>query len=202
MLFYLERVTMNIYLNDDIERMDEEQTMALINTLPEWRRQRALRFKHLAGRRECAVAYSLLCQALREVYGIHEAPHFDVGEHGKPTLRDYPHIHFNMSHCQKAVICVISDAPIGVDIERVRKQNASLTDYTMNEEEIEQIEASDQPEMMFTRLWTAKEAVLKLQGTGIQDTLKDSLKLALEQGITVTTYENNDKGYAYSIATR
>ena len=191
----------NMYLlRDDIASLDEQQTERLLLALPEWRREVAMRYKHLAGRRESATAYLLLLEALQQQYGINEAPHFVIGPHGKPSLLEFPHIHFNTSHCHKAVICAIGDAPVGVDIEGRRSIRDSLVDYTMNAAEKERITRAEDPEMEFLKLWTAKEAVVKLSGEGIQDNIRDILTLAKDRNISVHTYINTKKDYVYSLA--
>lgn len=187
-------------LRDDIASLDEQQTERLLLALPEWRREVALRYKHLAGRRESATAYLLLLETLQQLYGINEAPHFVIGPHGKPSLLEFPHIHFNTSHCHKAVICAVGDAPVGVDIEGRRSIRDSLVDYTMNTAEKERIARAEDPEMEFLKLWTAKEAVVKLSGEGIQDNLRDILLLAKDKSISVHTYINTKKDYVYSLA--
>lgn len=187
-------------LRDDIASLDEQQTERLLLALPEWRREVALRYKHLAGRRESATAYLLLLETLQQLYGINEAPHFVIGPHGKPSLLEFPHIHFNTSHCHKAVICAVGDAPVGVDIEGRRSIRDSLVDYTMNAAEKERIARAEDPEMEFLKLWTAKEAVVKLSGEGIQDNLLDILLLAKDKSISVHTYINTKKDYVYSLA--
>lgn len=187
-------------LRDDIASLDEQQTERLLLALPEWRREVAMRYKHLAGRRESATAYLLLLEALQQQYGINEAPHFVIGPHGKPSLLEFPHIHFNTSHCHKAVICAVGDTPVGVDIEGRRSIRDSLVDYTMNAAEKERIARAEDTEMEFLKLWTAKEAVVKLSGEGIQDNIRDILTLAKDRNISVHTYINTKKDYVYSLA--
>jgi 4'-phosphopantetheinyl transferase len=84
----------------------------------------------------------------------------------------HPDIHFNLSHCKEAAICVVNDHPIGVDVESIRKYTDNLVNYTMSDEEINQINSSENPAAAFIRLWTMKEATTKLIGTGIRDNLK------------------------------
>ena len=139
------------------------------------RREQALKFKYEQGQRLCVLAYLLLKQALREGYGITENPVFDYNEHGKPSIVGHPEIFFNLSHCKEAVICVVSDQPVGVDVESIREYKESLVRYTMNDEEIREIESSDNPAATFIRLWTMKEATLKLIGTGISNDIKTVL---------------------------
>lgn len=187
-------------IRDDIAELDEQQTNKLILALPDWRREAALKYKHLAGRRESATAYLLLLEALKQQYGVNQPPHYVIGAHGKPSLLEYPHIHFNTSHCHTAVICAVCDTPIGVDIERRRCIKDSLINHTMNEEEKERIKKSNDREMEFLKLWTAKEAVVKLSGEGIRDNIHDILTLAVSDGITIRTYVNTHKDYVYSLA--
>ena len=42
----------------------------------------------------------------------------------------------------------------------------------MNDEEVRDIETSEQPDTTFIRLWTMKEATMKLVGTGISKDMK------------------------------
>jgi 4'-phosphopantetheinyl transferase len=75
----------------------------------------------------------------------------------------------------------------------------------MNDEEMAIILNAERPEVAFIRLWTQKEAVLKLKGTGITDNLKTVLdgSATVLDGLPVklTTVVNEEKGYIYSIAT-
>ena len=150
-----------VYLNDDIAHFDWEAALPLLS---EQRREQTLKFKHLLGRKTCAAAYLLLCEALRKEYGITEKPFFEYGIHGKPFIIGYPDIHFNISHCREAVLCVVSSRPVGVDVESIRSYKDSLVNYTMNPQEIAKINQAPRPEVEFVRFWTMKEAVLKLSG--------------------------------------
>ena len=181
-----------IYLNDDIAGFDWQAALPLLS---EQRREQCLRFKYELGRKTCAAAYLLLCEGLSKEYGIREAPVFEYGEHGKPYIAGRPNIHFNMSHCKQAAICVISDKPVGVDVESIRPSKASLISYTMNEKEQEIIRNAKNPDLEFTRLWTMKEALLKLSGEGITNQLKD----VLDDTKVFKTVINEKKGYIFSV---
>ena len=145
---------------------------AALKEISEQRREQALKFKYEQGQRLCVLAYLLLKQALREGYGITENPVFEYNEHGKPSIVGHPEIFFNLSHCKEAAICVVSDQPVGVDVEGIREYKESLVNYTMNDEEIAQIKTAENPAAAFIRLWTMKEATTKLIGTGISNDMK------------------------------
>lgn len=191
-----------LFINDHIAELSEEQTERLIASLPEWRREQTLRFKHLQGRRECAVAYIELLRGLRQCFGINEMPAFAYNEHGKPYLPEHPEVHFSISHCKEAVGCFVSSRPCGLDIERIRKAKLDLVHHTMSPKESEEIFTSKWPDITFTRFWTQKEAVLKLKGTGLVDDLHAVLSPDNLQGIEFQTIENPYMGYVYTIATQ
>lgn len=183
-----------LYLNDHIWDFDLDEALSLLS---EQRREQALRFRHEQGRRTCTLAYLLLCEGLQKEYGITERPFFEYGEHGKPVLVGHPDIHFNMSHCREAVVCYVSDQPVGIDVEAVRDYKESLARHTMNDEEMALISASDNPALAFTRFWTMKEAVQKLSGRGLIDDMKNILKNLPSE---LTTTVSPDGRYVYSIA--
>ena len=182
-----------LYLNDHLQDID---LVDALRQLSEQRREQALRYKHDLGQRTCAAAYLLLCQGLREEYGIAEKPVFEYGEHGKPFIVGHPDIHFNLSHCREAAVCYISDRPVGIDVESLRSFSDSLISYTMNMQEQELIRQSDNTALEFIRLWTMKEAVLKLTGEGIRNNLREVLH---RTDINMDTVVSDDKRYVYSI---
>ena len=159
------------------------------------RREEALKYKHLFGRFACLKSYVML-RGLLESIGRSHPFVFEKNEHGKPFLVDYPDVHFNISHCKAGIAVAVSDAPVGIDIERYRKVSDSLIRYTMNEEEQRIIAESDDPVRTFTEFWTKKEAVFKLRGTGITHDLHG----LLDGDEVVETHFNEDKRYIYSIA--
>jgi len=183
-----------IYIDDHINGFDLETALTLLS---DQRREQALKFRFEQGRRTCVLAYLLLMRGLRQEFGIEEKPLFEYGEHGKPRIVGHPEVHFNLSHCRQAVVCAVSRQPVGIDVESVREYRESLIDYTMNEAEAALIKGSERPEVAFTRLWTQKEALLKLTGEGISRDLKTVLSQA--SGVSFTTVERLDKNYIYTI---
>ena len=185
-------------IKEDLSELSTQSLQEALQRLPDWRREQALRFKHTLGQAECAFSYLLLCELLQREYGIGEQPHFVAGPHGKPSLKEYPHVHFNMSHCKAGIVVAVSDHPVGVDIEQVGRGNDALARYAFNEDEYARFVGSDAPAIEFARLWTQKEAVAKLTGRGIDDNLK--LLLSSCKDVEIETWVNKEKGYAVSIA--
>ena len=184
-----------IYLNDHIKDFDLEE--ALTRLSPQ-RREQALRYKHEHGRRQSVAAYLLLCEGLREEYGITEPPVFGYHKGGKPFIEGRSDIHFNLSHCLEAAVCIIAPHPVGIDVESVRRFKEDLARYTMNEHEMEQILSSKRPDIAFIRLWTMKEALIKMTGEGIRNDLKNLLEE--HTGVQFHTIVSPDERYVYTVA--
>lgn len=177
---YLVFDTMDAITEDTVSRLSQE----LVALGAEWRVKKALSYRHLFGQFACLKTYEMLYQLTGDV-----TP-WEFNEHGKPFLPKGPF--FNISHCKTALLVAVHDSPIGVDIESIRKAEPSLIKRTMNEREQEEIAASENADIAFTRLWTQKEATLKYKGTGI---INDLTKvLSTYTGTTVI-----QSNYIYSI---
>lgn len=170
---------MQFFIDSQIDRLKGDALRAALLVLPSWRREQALRYRHESQQAQSAASYLLLCKALREVYGIEEQPAFEYNEYGKPLLRlttyERP-ISFNMSHCRTAVAVALNERPVGIDIECRGRYTRRLAEYVLSPAELEKL--GEEPDRHFTHLWTQKEAVVKLLGTGL--TNGESIRSLLE----------------------
>ena len=101
---------------------------------------------------------------------------------------------FSISHCGSAVAVAVDDEEVGIDIEEVSRYREHLVNYVLNEEEKDKMDKKE----MFIEIWTKKEAVFKLLGTGITHEIKDILKN--NSGINVVSKKVGDR--YLSVATR
>lgn len=176
---------MKIYFINRIDAFDENFVEQCSSFFPKWRRDKMLNYKFLQGKVQSALAYLLLIHALREEGVFTEMPDFGYREHNKPYLKNYPDWHFNLSHCKNAVCCILSREDVGVDVEEVGEYKENLAAYISNEEEMEMLHNSDNQADDFYRLWTRKESVFKLLGSGIT---KD-IKHILNKDVVVDSYK-------------
>ena len=110
-------------------------------------------------------AYDLLACALLRAWGWNRTPPLRRNASGKPSFLDRPDRYFNLSHTAGLCLCALSDSgPVGVDIERVRPRRPALPRYVMSPNELQCFDGSWED---FARIWTLKEAFVKLQGTSI-----------------------------------
>lgn len=166
---------MKIYLVKNIDTFDKSFVEKCITFFPKWRKEKMLRYKHLKGQIQCGLGYILLIHALREEGVFKEMPEFSYNEHDKPFLKNYPGWYFNISHSKTAVCCVLSRKEMGIDIEEVGEYKESLAAYICNDKELESLHDSENKADDFYKLWTRKEAIFKMIGSGITNDIKDIL---------------------------
>lgn len=169
-----------------MSRCTEQEVERLLPLVSDQRRQQALRFRHLAGRYACLQSYRMLQQLME----CDTLPPFEYNTYGQPYWPDGSY--FSISHCRTAIAVVVSDRPVGIDVESVRKGRPELIARTMNEREQQEISASADPAKAFIRLWTQKEAVLKCRGTGIVDDLHSVLLPDKIADLSLRTWELSD----------
>ena len=186
---------------DDMTQCSEQEVARLLPLVSAQRREQALRYKHTFGQYCCLQSYIMLDELLAEWSRLHQLPinqqpTFLYNDYGAPYIEGGPH--FSISHCKTGIAVAVSENSIGIDIEAIRAFKTDLMRKTMNKEEQQCILRSNKPEIEFIRLWTQKEALLKLQGTGIIADLHDVLDNALN--ISWSEIVNQEKGYICTIA--
>ena len=179
----------------NIERMKYEPEEVLGEILPYYAE------KYTRYKREEDARQELVCGILlRKYLGVWKTGQVGYGKDGKPFLLERQW-KYNLTHSGVWVALGISDAEIGVDIERIRRYHSATARKLFTEEEqvmLEQVESEEARNALFTRLWTEWEAVLKLEGSGFAGGWR-------ENGVDKARYAIWTKemdGYFLSVATR
>ena len=180
---------------DDMTQCSEQEVARLLPLVSAQRREQALRYKHTFGQYCCLQSYKMLCELLAEWSRVHQLPinqqpFFLYNDYGAPYIEGGPH--FSISHCKTGIAVAVSENHIGIDIESIRSFKPELMRKTMNEDEQLRITSSAIPEVEFIRFWTQKEALLKLQGTGIISDLHHVLTHSQNVSWTEITHQSPD----------
>jgi len=86
---------------------------------------------------------------------------------GQPALKDID-CHISLSHAGNYAMCAVSSRPVGADIESTDRNVSRVCRKICSDEEQQYIFASGQfSTSRFAVVWTAKEAVLKMDGHGL-----------------------------------
>lgn len=140
------------------------------------------------------IGRKLLLRGLQMEYGLSEIPEISFGIYGKPYFKTLGEIHFNISHCDRGVVCIVSDNNVGIDIECINPFDEELAEYVANQEELKVILNHPNPALAFTILWTKKESLCKLTGKGI-DTRKEIQEILSLNPVKFQTIINEAGGY-------
>lgn len=115
-------------------------------------------------------AHALLREALRplKIDYSDETP-VVKGKYGKPSLAEHPDIYYNLSHADGIAACIVSVRECGIDCESVREVRPNVMKRAFSEAERRLVDETpeDKRNLMFSRLWTLKEAYVKMRGVGI-----------------------------------
>lgn len=153
--------------------IDESEVRYAVKLLSEDELAKANRFVSPQHRRHFLAAHAGLRRILSLYSGVLPAELvIQRAPAGKPFLRDWPSICFNLSHSyDRALVAVAQDRKIGIDLEKVRpevdvvrlaKRFLSVKDQVF----IEQGGSAHQHER-FLKAWVTREAVFKATGTGL-----------------------------------
>lgn len=159
--------------------LSEDRLAACESVLSEEERLRANSFHFEKDRRQYVVARGSLRHLLGALLGIEAGGiEFAYGRFGKPLLkleeRGGEAFHFNLAHSGTHILIGVSpNLEIGVDLEALSPGEVRMAPLVRNictPSEAAWVEGLGvlEKELALSRLWTAKEAILKAIGSGFQ----------------------------------
>lgn len=168
------------------------------NLLSADEQQRANNFYFKKHQRRFIVSHAMLRIILAQYAKI--APKnlsFSSHKNGKPFLIDFPNIQFNLSHSGEAALVAISkDSPLGIDLEFFKKSSfAGIAKqmFSARENNILNNSSFSIKPMVFFKIWTQKEAVIKADGIGMNSFTKnfEVPVFTNEKNCELVAYDNN-----------
>jgi 4'-phosphopantetheinyl transferase len=102
--------------------------------------------------------------------------------------------HWSVSHKRQWAAAVITDRPVGIDVEHIAPRSRTLHETVGSDREWRIM--GDRSWLAFFRLWTAKEATLKANGVGISE-LSSCYVVEVSDGRHLTT---SFRGRQWSVA--
>ena len=138
-------------------------------------------------------AWSLLAGGLR-ILGLEELPEVHFEPNGKPYFVNSS-LYFSLSHSGRFAAALISEEPCGVDVEQVRPEVAErLRERCLSDGE--RARGCD-----FFELWTKKECIAKLDGSGMRSHPSEIETLDPRwNGHFFTTRVRDSAGQAYALS--
>jgi len=186
-----------IYIFDKINLSETDFTGDVYSLLSEQRIQKVKRIQSHTGKKASIAVYLLLRLALYENYGISEAVEFEYEYQMKPKLKNYPNIHFSLSHSNNTAACAIAESEIGVDVQQVREVTDKVAARVLTKRELSAYYKSVNKAEYFCEIWTVKESYIKKTGDGLTFELKKLYAANIKE---IYTYKGHD--YFCSICTQ
>lgn len=185
------RMAVELYLIHTDFLEEEQVFQKKLHMVSEKRRKRVLSYKVREDQKRSLAAGLLLEQILNERGFSGDMVVAD--ENGKLYLPGVDNFFFSLSHSGEYAACVVSDVPVGVDIQQKRETKANIARRFFQCQEAERIEMEPKERQadMFFRYWTGKESYLKLTGQGISGGL-DSFFVDLEEKKIIDNYNREE----------
>lgn len=141
---------------------------ALLHKISSERRERISRMKFPRKKTISLVTELLVRSEISKELGIDRgAIEFSYNEYGKPFLKGGGYF-FSVSHSGEYIAFAgETDSPIGVDIQLKGRADYRVAERFFTEDEYSAICSSPAPEREFFKIWSLKEAYVKMLGTGM-----------------------------------
>lgn len=153
--------------------------------LSEQKRQKIDNLRFDKDKKLSVVSDMLIRRAVSEFCGVEPGYIIIKTKDGGKPYAENLNVEFNASHSGEMVVCVVSDKPVGIDIEQIRPVNLKVARRVCSDYELEYIfghipkeqefVTTDDTEVLkrFFEVWTSREAYVKFKGTGIKDIRTD-----------------------------
>ncbi len=152
----------------DIKNLNEAQFELALKKMSIERQQKCLRYKFVDDRRRMAFGEELLRKLISEEYGVDESDILITNlPSGKPVAEVKGNeVFVSLTHSGNFVACALSNTPVGIDLEVKRDFNPRVL-KALCDAECEFVAKSKDEAIAFLKIWTAKEAYLKMTGEGL-----------------------------------
>ncbi|EMC47450.1 4'-phosphopantetheinyl transferase family protein [Streptococcus mutans] len=149
--------------------LEDRMFFSLLELIEEEDRKQILRYQFWQDRQRSLLGHLLSRYAIIQEYALTNKE-IQIRRHayGKPYIKDYSQIHYNISHSGEWVVVAIGKSPIGIDVENRREDWDLIGERVLSESEKYWSQNSYKRKAI---LWTIKEAYVKYLGIGLSKSL-------------------------------
>ncbi|WP_160165675.1 4'-phosphopantetheinyl transferase family protein [Clostridium botulinum] len=153
------------------EKIDKDVFQKYEKIISVERREKIKKYYFDKDKKHSLIAEILLRYSLKTRFNISKSEiQFIKNSFGKPLLKNFEKIHFNLSHSGDWAVCGVNYGyPIGVDVEQIKEINLQIAESFFTTEECDYILNKPQKEAIetFYNIWTLKESYVKAEGKGL-----------------------------------
>ena len=171
---------MKVFATIDARKFNDDKFLnEALSNASEFRKKKYDSINNELGKLQVLANTYLLNICLKEFGKVEKDMEYVIEKNGKLRFANADDIHFNLSHSKNMSLAVVSDKPVGCDIQFIDKVDEKIFDLVLSADEKKLVTgASDivgagyaSPNEIFYRLWSMKEAVIKKDGSGLRDRL-------------------------------
>ena len=154
--------------------LEDRMFFSLLELIEEEDRKQILRYQFWQDRQRSLLGHLLSRYAIIQEYALTNKE-IQIRRHayGKPYIKDYSQIHYNISHSGEWVVVAIGKSPIGIDVENRREDWDLIGERVFSESEKYWSQNSYKRKAI---LWTIKESYVKYLGIGLNKSLNSFSK--------------------------
>ncbi len=191
----------------DVRIFSETEYESAFESLPAWRREKAVKLRNIEDKKLSVFAFSLALSMLSQ-YLRKSCEEIEISPDEKGKLRvSGESVSLSVSHSFPFIAVAVHSREVGVDIECPREVSRAVLRRSLSEEEISYVtedaalrgKLSLRESKNFLRLWTMKEAYLKFTGEGLSgglqnvNTINEKGEVSLERGDIKSHREETDE---------
>ena len=163
-----------IYRIIDITEVSEAKLKETFDNMEKNRKERCLRYKSDEDKRRMLAGEYLAKSLAEEFLSVRkeEITLVNLGSGQPVILMKDKKLCASISHSGNFAAAAVSDTAVGIDIEEMRDVPEGVVRRAFVDEEADYVnsaETEEEKKQRFLQIWTAKEAYLKLKGTGLRD---------------------------------
>jgi 4'-phosphopantetheinyl transferase len=188
------RLEMKIFALSNLEAMNDLTFKKLLTNVSSERQEKIKKFTRPDDAKRALLAEILIRSIIASKLKVsNKTIEFGTNKYGKPFLKGNFDLHFNVSHSENWIVCVIDDKPVGIDIEKMRPIKLEIAAQFFSDEEYKMLMSKDLKDQQhfFFDLWTLKESYIKAVGDGLSIALKSFTINFLEKAEIGVKLDNN-----------
>ena len=127
---------MRIFETIDVRKFEDESFLSeALTNASNFRKKKYEAINNHLGKLQVIANTYLLDKCLKELGLLERDMEYIVEKNGKLRFANKPDVHFNLSHSKNMSLAVVSDEPVGCDIQFIDKVDEKLYDLVLSEEE-------------------------------------------------------------------
>jgi len=183
-----------LIITSEVERGDFDD---LCRYVSEEKYERIKRFHFFQDARNCLLGDILTRIEICRLTGLsNQQIMFSLNDYGKPYIVGITNIHYNISHSGKYIAFVVSDEPVGIDIELIKFADFAIAKRFFSYDEVKYIIVGES-HLRFYEIWTMKESMLKLEGKGLSKSLDSFSVFDSNQQVKYTKVFHNKEAICH-----